>query len=99
MDSLIRIVRMTFQEDKMEAFMAIFGQSKEKIRSFPGCLHLELLCDLDKPNVRMTYSHWESAEALERYRQSELFRTTWAATKQLFADKPVAFSAGQLEVL
>ncbi len=79
--------------------MAIFEQSKEKIRAFPGCLHLELLCDLDKANVRMTYSLWESPEALERYRQSELFQTTWTATKKLFADKPVAFSAGKLDVL
>lgn len=90
---------MTFQEDKLDDFTAIFQRSKQKIRTFPGCLHLELLRDLDKPNVRITYSLWESPEALEAYRQSELFQTTWAATKILFADKPVAFSAGRMEVL
>lgn len=96
---LIRLVRMTFQPDKIDTFTAIFNQSKDKIRAFPGCRHLELLQDLDKPNVRITYSFWDSPEALEAYRQSELFRTTWAATKLLFAEKPVAFSAEQLEVL
>ncbi|MCY7360158.1 MAG: antibiotic biosynthesis monooxygenase [Rudanella sp.] len=96
---LIRIVRMTFQEDKLDAFQQIFNNSKTHIRAFPGCRHLQLLSDLDHPSVRMTYSHWDSPEALENYRQSELFRTTWATTKVLFADKPVAFSAGQLEVL
>lgn len=96
---LIRIVRMTFQEDQLDAFQQIFDQSKHHIRAFPGCRHLQLLSDLDKPTIRMTYSHWDSPEALENYRQSELFRTTWAATKVLFANKPVAFSAGQLEVL
>jgi len=99
MDGLIRIVRMTFQEDKLDDFMAIFQQSKAKIRAFPGCRHLELLSDLDKPNIRITYSLWESPEALEAYRQSELFQTTWAATKVLFADKPMAFSSKQLERL
>jgi len=96
---LIRIVRMTFQEDKLDSFQQIFDNSKHHIRAFPGCRHLELLRDLDNPSIRMTYSHWDGPDALDKYRQSELFRTTWAATKVLFADKPVAFSAGQLEVL
>ncbi len=96
---LIRIVRMTFQEDQLGAFHDIFENSKHHIRAFPGCRHLQLLSDLNNPAVRMTYSHWDSPEDLENYRQSALFRTTWAATKVLFADKPVAFSAGQLEVL
>jgi quinol monooxygenase YgiN len=94
---LIRIVRMTFQEDKLLEFHAIFDRSKHHIRAFPGNHHLELLSDPDNPAVRMTYSLWNSADDLEAYRQSELFRTTWAATKVLFAEKPVAFSGEWLE--
>ncbi|MEZ0607713.1 putative quinol monooxygenase [Fibrella sp. WM1] len=93
---LIRIVRMTFRADELDAFRAIFDGSRAKIRAFPGCQHLELLRDLDHPNVRLTLSHWESAEALETYRQSELFRSTWAITKVLFADRPIAFSTEPL---
>ncbi len=95
---LIRIVRMTFRPDELDTFMAIFSRSHAKIRAFPGCQHLDLLRDLDNPNVRMTYSLWESPDALEAYRQSELFRTTWAATKALFAEKPTAFSAEPMAV-
>jgi heme-degrading monooxygenase HmoA len=40
----------------------------------------------------MTYSHWTGEEALDNYRHSELFRVTWAKTKQLFADRPEAWS-------
>lgn len=89
---LIRIVRMTFQEDRVPDFLEIFEQSKAKIRAFEGCRHLELLQDWDRESVFMTYSHWENAEALEKYRQSELFQTTWAKTKILFLDKPLVFS-------
>ncbi|QJW91031.1 antibiotic biosynthesis monooxygenase [Spirosoma taeanense] len=96
---LVRIVRMTFREEKLAEFHAIFDSSKQHIRAFPGNRHLELLRDPDQPSVRMTYSLWDSADALETYRQSDLFRTTWAATKALFADRAVAFSAEQLEVL
>lgn len=94
---LVRIVRMTFQEGKLADFQAIFDRSKHHIRAFAGNHHLELLRDPEHPNVRMTYSLWASAEALEAYRQSELFRTTWAATKALFSERAVAFSAEKLE--
>ncbi|WP_338870248.1 antibiotic biosynthesis monooxygenase family protein [Spirosoma sp. SC4-14] len=96
---LVRIVRMTFQEDKLGDFQAIFNNSKYLIRAFPGNQYLQLLSDPTQPNVRMTYSLWDSADALDAYRQSDLFRSTWAATKVLFAEKPIAFSAENLETV
>ncbi len=96
---LIRIVRMTFQEDKIENFLAIFNRSKLLIRGFEGCQHLELLRDKNAPNVMLTYSYWLSEEHLNAYRDSELFKITWAATKVLFSDKPVAFSSERVEVV
>ena len=96
---LIRIVRMTFQPEKVADFLTVFEESKEKIRARPGCHRLELLRDLDLPNVFMTYSYWDDAAALNKYRDSELFNTTWAKTKVLFADKPVAYSVERLQEL
>ncbi|AFK03267.1 Antibiotic biosynthesis monooxygenase [Emticicia oligotrophica DSM 17448] len=95
---LIRYVRMTFQEDKTEEFQEIFNSSKDKIRAMAGCSHLELLRDINQPNIFMTHSHWESEKALNNYRDSELFRSTWAKTKILFADKPLAFSVESITV-
>lgn len=94
---IVRVVRMTFQEDKLPDFHTIFNNSKHQIRAFPGNRHLQLLRDPDHPTVRMTYSLWESVDALEAYRRSDLFRETWAATKLLFAEKPVAFSGENIE--
>ncbi|MBC8155871.1 MAG: antibiotic biosynthesis monooxygenase [Bacteroidetes bacterium] len=96
---LIRIVRMTFRATQLDEFLVIFARSHEKIRAVPGCLHLDLLRDLDDPNVRITYSLWASPDALEAYRQGDLFRTTWAATKVLFAEKAVAFSAEKIDAM
>ncbi|MDB5241871.1 MAG: antibiotic biosynthesis monooxygenase [Spirosoma sp.] len=95
---LVRIVRMTFREDTLPDFHAIFDRSKHQIRAFPGNRHLELLHDPDNSAIRMTYSLWDSIDDLDAYRQSELFRTTWAATKRLFADRAVAFSGERMEV-
>lgn len=96
---LIRYVRMTFQEDKTEAFQEIFESSKTKIRSMTGCQHLELMRDINQPNVFMTHSHWESETDLNNYRDSELFKVTWAKTKALFDEKPLAFSVESLTVV
>ncbi len=90
---LIRTVRMTFQEDKVEDFLKVFNKSKEKIRHFKGCQHLELLKDYHAENIFSTYSIWEDDAALDNYRHSELFAGVWKSTKALFKEKPVAFSS------
>jgi heme-degrading monooxygenase HmoA len=93
---ITRIVKMTFEEGKENAFLEVFNNSKEKIRNFKGCTHLELLRAKDKTNVFMTYSRWENEQSLNNYRASELFKSTWAQTKILFCDKPEALTLEQL---
>ena len=96
---LIRIVRLTFQADKIEAFRQNFEENKHKIRASVGCQHLELWQDVANPNVFCTYSIWENEEALNLYRNSALFAKVWATTKVWFADKPQAFSVGRQEIV
>ena len=91
-----RIVKLTFREELVPDFMAIFEESKGKIRAFDGNLHLELLQDVAQPNVLFTLSFWEDEAALERYRQSDLFQKTWAKTKALFAEKPAAWTTEEV---
>lgn len=89
---ILRLVRMTFHPGCLGDFEALFAEARPKIEAVDGCRHLELWRDTRFPNVLTTYSHWESPEALEAYRHSDLFQTTWARTKPLFAAAPVAFS-------
>ena len=90
---LIRVVRMTFQEDKVDDFLSLFNATKERIRHFEGCHHLELLQDYHQPHIFSTYRHWVDDTALDNYRHSALFGEVWKQTKVLFADKPIAFSS------
>jgi heme-degrading monooxygenase HmoA len=87
-----RLVKLTFQADKIADFKQIFESSKDHIRAMRGCLHLELLQDRNRPNILFTLSFWENEADLEHYRHSDLFKTTWAKTKILFADKPEAWT-------
>ena len=83
---------MTFRPEKIDEFLEIFDSSKEKIRASEGCHRLELLKDINSPNIFFTYSHWESEEDLNNYRKSELFAATWAKTKEFFAEEAEANS-------
>ena len=96
---IVRIVKMTFKEDKLEEFFAFLEKMKAQIRAFPGCTMVEILQEIDNPKVVMTHSHWQSAEDLENYRQSELFKFVWSNTKIHFDDKPEAFSMLSLDKL
>lgn len=92
-----RIVKMTFRPEAVDSFIHdVFEGSKAQIRAFEGCRHMELLRSKKQSNVLFTLSHWEDEAALDRYRASDLFATTWARTKALFAEKAEAWS---LEVL
>ncbi|MCH7402701.1 putative quinol monooxygenase [Belliella kenyensis] len=93
---LIRVVRMTFQENKVEEFLENFHANMGKIRDFPGCQHLELWQDENFKNIFITYSIWTDEKALNQYRDSELFKSVWSATKILFAEKPLAFSSKKI---
>lgn len=92
----IRIVKMSFTENNVNAFLNNFHENKDKIRAVDGCLLLELLRDKDNPNVFFTYSYWNDPSDLENYRQSDLFKSVWAKTKVLFNEKPEAWSVDKL---
>lgn len=89
---IVRIVKMHFREEEVETFKSLFEEIKFKIRAFPGVLLLECLQDVNDPQIFFTYSHWQSEADLEKYRNSELFKSTWAKTKILFERRAEAWS-------
>lgn len=96
---MIRIVKMRFRTECVEDFKALFEARKEMIRAQEGCTHLQLLRDINDPDVFFTYSFWQAPEYLEQYRNSDFFADTWAKTKALFAEKAAAWSVDQQVVL
>src|SRR5690606_14665149 len=89
---IVRVVRMHFKEEAVEQFLEIFNRHKEAIRTVEGCSRLELHRDINHPNVFTTISYWSEPADLDRYRNSELFKTVWPKVKVLFSDSPQAFS-------
>ena len=96
---IIRIVKMSFSENNIEAFLNIFNANKIAIRNFEGCSFLELYRDKNDPNVFFTYSYWYTEAALKNYRQSVLFKNVWAKTKTLFDKPAAAWSVDKVETL
>ncbi len=89
---ITRIVKLTIDPNKVDEFKRLFVENKALIASFEGCMHLEILHDVEQPHVYFTYSKWQNVEAIEKYRQSELFNGIWSQVKPLFIGKPEAWS-------
>lgn len=95
----VRIVKLSFIEAHIDTFLANFETVKDKIRAFDGNQLLELYRDKHNSNVFFTYSYWNDESDLEKYRNSELFKSVWAKTKPLFNAKPEAWSVDKVAVL
>ena len=72
---MLRIVKLSFDPEKIPTFLANFEQVKDRIRNFEGCQFLELYQDKHNTNIFFTYSYWNSEADLENYRHSQLFES------------------------
>lgn len=70
---MIRIVKLTFKEDKIEEIVSFLDSVKHIINGFEGCQGVQFLHDIHNPQIIMTYSIWDSENALNNYRHSEKF--------------------------
>ena len=83
---------MQFDKDKVEDFKKLFNKTYTQMRNFDGCRFLELYQDEKDASVFFTVSKWEGSVELEYYRNSDLFRNTWATTKTFFSATSEAYS-------
>ncbi len=89
---MIRIVKMTFEEEHCDNFLAHFETIKHKISGMPGCNGLRLHRDQTDPTIFFTYSDWNTDADLQFYRKSELFLKTWRIVKAWFSHRAEAWS-------
>ena len=94
---IVRIVKMEFKPECVHEFRSLFSRIKDKISNFEGCMHLELLNESGVSDVIFTYSIWRDESALNKYRFSELFRSTWTEIKHYFSAPAEAWSLESLE--
>lgn len=89
---MIRIVKLTFKEEKIQDFLVFFDTIKTRVATFEGCNGMRLIQDQKNPQIVFTYSDWINSAALENYRVSETFQTTWKTIKPWFKEKAEAWS-------
>ena len=93
---IIRIVKMTFLDAKVDDFKEYVKSIQDTIRNFKGCEHLDFLQDIHHKNIFFSCSIWNSEEDLDNYRKSDFFKTTWPKAREWFVDKPAAWSMKKL---
>ncbi len=81
---LARLVRMHFQPDKVDEFLALYAAARPVILAQPGCYSVQLVRQHDNPHAFATWSLWHDTAALEAYRTSAFFSTVWPQVKALF---------------
>ena len=86
-----RIVKLDIKpsESEGDVFREIFSESKNLIAKQPGCHGVRLL---ESNKHFFTLSFWDSEADLDVYRNSSLFKSVWPRTKELFYDKPEAWT-------
>lgn len=89
---IIRVVKMTIQQEQIDQFTRIFNESVKHIKEYDGCLGVELMKDVNQENVYFTISNWQTESHLNIYRSSRFFSITWSSVKVLFAGKAEAWS-------
>jgi quinol monooxygenase YgiN len=81
---LARLVRMRFQPDKVDEFLALYATAQPIIATQPGCHSVQLVRQIDDPSAFATWSLWQDASALEAYRTSAFFLGFWPQVRALF---------------
>ncbi len=94
---IIRIVKLNFHEENIDAFLENFNSIENKIRNSDGNRFLQLLQDKNDRCTFFTYSHWETEQDLENYRNSAFFDEVWRFTKKLFNKKAEAWSCKMVD--
>ena len=89
---IVRIVNLTFREGGKADFYHLIEQVGDQIRRQPGCVHLEILEDIQRTNAIMTYSHWVDEQSLNDYRNSQFFSRVWPQIKDLLIEPAMARS-------
>lgn len=89
---ITRIVKLTFQEERVADFLAFFETIKLKVNTFPGCKGMQLVQDMNNHCVIFTYSQWLSEVELNQYRDSATFGEVWPNIKPWFDAKPEAWT-------
>ena len=91
-------MKIKLKPGSSEAFSKLFRKSEAAIVAQPGCRSLELLHATGDPDLVFTFSRWENEEALQEYRASGLFLSTWTEVKKLFSDKAEAWTLAESQL-
>lgn len=89
---ITRLVKLTFQPEKVDSFLTFFEGIKNLVNEFPGCHGMQLVQDRMNPCIIFTYSQWIDEVALNAYRDSETFGKVWPTIKPWFGAKPEAWT-------
>jgi hypothetical protein len=98
---ILRLVKLTFEEEFAEKFEKDFANRKSFIESCEGCHEVKLLKKIkkseDQTAIYFTQSIWDSEIDLNKYRNTNVFSETWNEIKPWFKERAEAWSTQIVE--
>jgi len=95
---LKRIVKLQLTTGSFGEFKAIFNFGKNVVARSKGCFGVELVQDINDPDLVFTLSEWLDEEALNAYRESKEFKNYWPKIKDLLKEKAEVWSLQSVDI-
>lgn len=80
---IVVVSRIRVTSGDIEALAGRYRQRGRIAETMPGCLGVEVLRHIERPEEFAVYTRWESREAYERYRHSPAFREAHATIRTI----------------
>ena len=93
---ITRIVKLTVNPSRFHEFVSVYTEAQKTIRTFKGCIQLNVYTDVQQPNVVFTVSQWNTESDLNHYRFSPFFKSIWTTVKPMFSANAEAWSLSEL---
>ena len=88
---------MSFRPDAVETFKIIFETNWQRIKGFEGMQPRWIVAGWKPAHHFLRIVYGKIEVHLNAYRDSELFKGVWGATKALFSNKPEARTVKQID--
>lgn len=80
---IVVVSRIRVTSGNADALAEQYRRRLRRVETLPGCLGVEVLRHLERPDEFAVYTRWESRAAYEQYRQHPAFREAHARVREI----------------
>lgn len=87
---VVRLVALRVQTDRQAELAAVLAESYPRVRAVSGCQGIQILQDVTDSLRYVSWSLWDTVEALEAYRAGPVYAEVWPRIRACLAERAQA---------